>query len=322
MKQVSVIVLNWNGKRLLEECFDALCKQSFNDFETILVDNGSKDGSVEFIKKKFPKIKILALPKNVGFARGNNEGIKIAKGEYIALLNNDTKVSPDWLKELYQGITSDARIGFCASKMIFYSNRGKIDTAGDSYSRCGAPFKRGCREGADKYNVMEKVFGACAGAAIYRKSMLDDIGLLDEDFFLGFEDSDLSFRAQLAGYECLYIPKAVVFHKVSATIGKTSKSQVYYGQRNLEYVYFKNMTAGLMRKYFFSHLVYNLVAFVYFTIKGRGWDFCKAKLFFLVNFGKIMKKRIIVQKSRRVKDQYLDKVMEGDCFKSRIKAKL
>lgn len=322
MGKISVIVLNWNGKIFLEECFGALQKQSFRDFETILVDNGSSDGSVNFVKQNFPGIKILALPKNVGFARGNNEGIKVACGEYIALLNNDTKVSPDWLKELYRGITSDPKIGFCASKMIFYSNRGRIDTAGDGYSRCGAPFKRGCRENTDKYAVKEKVFGACAGAALYRKSMLDDIGLLDEDFFLGFEDSDLSFRAQLAGYECLYVPKAIVLHEGSATIGKASTAQVYYGQRNLEYVFFKNMPAALMGKYFLSHLVYNFAAFVYFAIKGRGWDFLKAKSAFLLNVGKVMEKRKIIQKKRRVKNEYINKIMESDCFKSRIKAKL
>jgi len=322
MKKISVIVLNWNGKKFIEECLNALREQSFNDFETILVDNGSADGSVEFVKQNFSEVKILALPENVGFARGNNEGIKIAQGEYIALLNNDTKVSTDWLKELYDGITSDSKVGFCASKMIFYSDIEKIDTAGDSYSRCGAPLKRGCRQKADKYNIKEKVFGACAGAALYRKSMLDDIGLLDDDFFLGFEDSDLSFRAQLAGYECLYVPKAVVLHKVSVTIGKTSKTQVYYGQRNLEYVYFKNMPAELIRKYFFSHLVYNFAALVYFSIKGRGWDFCRAKISFLTNFRKTMTKRKIIQEKRRVKNEYLEKIMEKSCFKSRIKAKL
>jgi hypothetical protein len=318
---ISVIVLNWNGKAYLKECLDSLRNQTFKNFEVILVDNGSTDGSIEYIKNNFPEVRILALEKNVGFSKGNNEGIKISQGEYVVLLNNDTRADRFWLEELYKAISKNPRIGFCASKIIFYSDQEKIDAAGDGYSLCGAPFKRGNFEHRDKYTKEEEVFGACAAAAIYRKSMLNDIGLLDEDFFMGFEDSDLSFRAQLRGYKCLYVPKAIVFHRGSATIGKLSNLQVYYGQRNVEYVYIKNMPTALIFRYFFFHLIYNLGAFLFFLLKGRGLVFLKAKLSVLMNLRELLKKREIIQRNRKVDNAYLRKIMGKKCFTVRIRGK-
>jgi len=182
-KIISIIVLNWNGKVYLKECLESLAAQTYKNFEVIFVDNGSIDGSIEYVKNNFPEVKILTLIKNTGFCKGNNEGIKISNGEYVALLNNDTKTDPYWLEELHKAILKYPSVGFYASKIIFYSDREKIDAVGDGYSFCGAGFKRGHFEHKDKYNKEEKVFGSCAGAAIYKKSMLNDIGLLDEDFF-------------------------------------------------------------------------------------------------------------------------------------------
>ncbi len=318
---ISVIVLNWNGKAHLKECLDSLRNQTFKDSEIILVDNGSTDDSIEYVKNNSPEVKILALGKNTGFCKGNNEGIKISQGEYVVLLNNDTKTDPFWLEELHKAISKNPSVGFCASKIIFYDNQEKIDAAGDGYSLCGAPFKRGHSERRDKYNKEEEVFGACAAAAIYRKSMLNDIGLLDEDFFMGFEDGDLSFRAQLRGYKCLYVPKAIVFHRISATIGKLSSRQVYYGQRNVEYVYIKNMPISLIFRYFFSHLIYNIGAFLFFLLKGKGLVFLKAKLSVLRNLRILLRKRKAIQKSQKVDIVYLKKIMEKRCFAVRIKGK-
>jgi len=319
---ISVIVLNRNGKEYLKECLESLKIQTYKDFEVIFVDNGSTDDSIEYVKNNFPEVKILALGKNVGFAKGNNEGIKISQGEYIVLLNNDTKVDRFWLEELYKAISKNPSIGFCASKIIFYNDQEKIDSAGDGYSLCGAPFKRGHFEHKNKHNNKEEVFGACAAAAIYRRTMLNDIGFLDEDFFIGFEDSDLSFRAQLRGYKCLYVPKAIVFHRGSATIGKLSNLQVYYGQRNVEYVYIKNMPSFLIFRYFFSHLIYNLIGFLFFLSKGKGLFFLKAKYSVLKNLPKLFKKRKIIQNNRKVDDNYLKKIMEKKCFRVRIKGKI
>jgi len=321
MKKISVIVLNFNGKDLLKECLTSLREQTYKDFEVILVDNSSTDSSIEYVKNNFPEVKILALEKNVGFCKGNNEGIKISQGEYIVLLNNDTKVDHFWLEELYRAILGNPQVGFCASKIIFCSDQENIDTAGDGYSLCGAPFKRGHLENRDKYNKEEEVFGACAAATIYRKSMLNDIGLLDEDFFMGFEDSDLSFRAQLKGYKCLYVPTAIVFHRVSATIGKLSNRQVYYGQRNVEYVYIKNMPTGLILKHFFFHLIYNIGAFLFFLSKGRGLVFLKAKLSVSMNLKGLLEKRKVIQKTRRVDNTYLEEIMEKKCFSVRVEGK-
>ena len=321
MKKISVIVLNFNGKVFLEDCLNSLREQTYKDFEVILVDNGSTDGSVEYVKNRFPEVKILALEKNVGFAKGNNEGIKISQGEYVALLNNDTKTDRFWLEELHKALANNPQVGFCASKMIFYNDQEKIEAAGDGYFLCGAPFKRGSFESISKYNKEEEVFGACAGAAIYRKTMLNAVGLLDEDFFFGFEDSDLGFRAQLKGYKCFYIPKAIVFHRVSATIGKLSSRQVYYGQRNVEYVYIKNMPTPLIFRYFFSHLIYNIGALIFFLLKGKGLVFLRAKFSVLRNLRTLLRKRKAIQKSRTVDMVYLKKIMEKRCFAVRIKGK-
>jgi len=320
MKKINVIVLNFNGKDFLKDCLTSLRKQTYKDFEVILVDNGSTDRSVEYVKNNFPEVRILALRKNTGFCKGNNEGIRISQSEYVVLLNNDTKADRFWLEELYNTISKNPSIGFCASKVICF-NQEKIDSAGDGYSLCGASFKRGHFEHRNNYNKEEEVFGASASSAIYRRSMLDDIGLLDEDFFMGFEDGDLSFRAQLGGYKCLYVPKAIVLHRVSATIGKLSSRQVYYGQRNIEYVYIKNMPTPLIFRYFFSHLIYNMGAFFFFLLKGKGLHFIKAKLSVLRNLNKLLKKRKIIQKTRKVDNAYLQKIMEKRCFTVRIRGK-
>lgn len=319
---ISVVVLNWNGKPLLKECLHSLREQTHKDYEIILVDNGSNDGSVEYVKNNFPEVKVLALDKNYGFCQGNNEGIKISRGEYVVLLNNDTMATPQWLAELYKAISSNPGVGFCASKMLLYSDHEKIDSAGDGYSLCGAPFKRGNLEKSEKYNQEELVFGACAGAALYRRSMLDDIGLLDEDFFAIAEDTDIGFRAQLKGYKCLYAPRAIIYHKVNVTLGRMSDFYVSYGQRNIEYAYIKNMPLALVLRTLPSHLIYNLAGFFYFLSKGKGWVFLKAKFSVLLNLRKLLKKRKIIQKNCKVNNNYIKSMMEKRCFSVRIKGKI
>ena len=299
--RISVIIVNWNGMHHLQECLSALLNQTFKSFETVLVDNGSTDGSSDFVQKKFPDIKLIRLDKNEGFCKGNNIGIQNSAGEFVALLNNDTKADKKWLQELHEAINQDPQSGICASSMINYFSRDTLDTAGDGYDFCGTGFKIG--EGLPVSGFQKKrfVFGACAGAALYRCSMLDEIGIFDEDFFAIGEDVDLSFRAYLAGYKCVYVPKAIVFHKVNQTVGLDSNFLLYHKRRNVEYTYFKNMPILLLFITFPFHIIYEFFTLIEAVIIGKLGQFLKSKLDFLRNLPKVLKKRRIIQQSRVVR---------------------
>lgn len=322
MNYISIIILNWNGKHHLSECLSSVLGQTYTDYEVILVDNGSMDGSQDFVRETFPGVNLVCLDRNYGFCKGNNIGISAARGEFIVLLNNDTMVESDWLHNLYTCITSEPGIGFCASKMVSYFNRSLLDSAGDGFSICGAGYKRGHRSDIDKFKSDETVFGACAGAAMYRKDMLDRIGLLDEDFFAIYEDVDLSFRAQLAGYKCKYAANAVVYHKVNATLGTFSDFYVYYGQRNVEYAYFKNMPKGLLLRTIFQHLLYNGASFIYFTLKGKGLIFLKAKYAFLKDIRLVAAKRKHIMKLKSITDDALWELFEKKWISTRLNKKV
>ena len=274
---VSVIVVNWNGRHLLPECLESLSNQEYRPFSTILVDNGSSDGSLEFVAHRYPEIETIALSENVGFSAANNVAFQRVKTKYVALLNNDAVAHPLWLKSLVGALEMNGEAGFAASKILYHNNPGTIDRAGDSYTTAGAGLLRGRGMRSNAYDAREWIFGACAAAAVYRKSMLDDIGFFDEDFFLLYEDVDLSFRAQLRGYRCLYVPEAMVYHKASSSIVRDSPVSVYYGHRNLEWVYFQNMPWRLVLRTICAHAMYNTAALLYFTGKGATAGFVKAK---------------------------------------------
>ena len=289
--QVSVVIVNWNGRRHLEECLGALGGQTFKHLETILIDNGSQDGSVSWVRKNSPWVRVVALPENTGFCYANNLGYEVSRGRFVALLNNDTRPETDWIFCLYKEMKEDERIGICASRIVRYENPSILDAAGDGYDFSGVGFRRGHGKRADHYEQSGEVFGACAAAALYRKKMLEDIGFFDGDFFAVGEDIDLSFRAKMAGYRCLYVPKAVVRHKVSATVGVGSDFQIYQSRRNVEYVYFKNMPFVLILLTLPVHLFYNLLTFVQALAEGRPRVSLKAKQDFLMNFKKVWKTR-------------------------------
>ena len=241
------MIPNWNGERFLSTCLGSLRRQSFVDFETIVVDNGSTDGSVAFVHRNFPEVRVLPLHENMGFSVAVNAGIRASRAEYVALLNNDTEVDPGWLEALVEAAESHPEAGLFASKMVDFEDRRVLDGAGDVLRRSGPPYRLGHGEpDRGQYDEAAFVFGACAGAALYRRSMLDDIGLFDEDFFANCEDGDLSFRAQLAGYRCLYAPGSVVYHMGSATFGKRSPTSVRLGTRNSLCLLVKNLPAPLV----------------------------------------------------------------------------
>lgn len=253
---VKVIIVNWNRKKFLPRVLDALKLQTFKRFSTLIVDNGSTDGSLDLISVRFLEVDILSLETNIGFSAANNLAIKKVPQEYIALLNNDAVPHPGWLRSLVDTLRTHPEAGIAASKMLFFDFPGVIDRAGDAYTTSGTGLLRGRCKAAERFGSTEWVFGACAGAALFRTSLFQDVGLLDEDFFLIYEYVDLNFRAQLKGYKCLYVPEAGVYHKGGMTIGHNSSVSVYYGHRNLEWVYIRNMPGRSIRKTVFKHLVY------------------------------------------------------------------
>jgi len=320
MANLSVVVVNWNGRQLLQECLSSLLSQSVPDIEVVLVDNGSTDDSVDLVRNRFPTVKLLALESNRGFAAGNNRGIEATSAEFVALLNNDAVADRYWAEHLLRA-AADARVGMAASKVVLHGDRGKLDSAGDGMTTVGVGFKRGHLASPDDYRSAESVFGASGCAMLLRRSMLADIGGLDEDFFLLYEDCDLCFRAQLRGWRCRYAPEAVVYHRLNESIGKLSRTHVFYGQRNMEFVYFKNMPGRLVWKYLPAHLLNEILAFLYFTGRGHLFSFLKSKIDFLLKAGRVLEKRWEIQARRTVSWQDIDRMLERRWIKARLPGK-
>jgi GT2 family glycosyltransferase len=328
MPRVSVIVINYNGEILIKDCLKALGRQNFKDFEIIVLDNGSLDNSIDEIKNFLevnpisPLIKLIPLGKNYGFAGGCLKGLDYAKGQYIALLNNDTEPDNNWLEELVTAMDSDPNVGICASKLIVYGN-DIIDSAGDGFSTCLKGFKRGEGREVSLYNVKQYIFGACAGAALYRRKMIEEIGFLDEDFFLIHEDTDLNFRAQLYGWKALYIPSAIIYHKVRSSIGKMSDIAIYYTLRNTEFVRIKNVPIWLFIRFFPEFIITIMAEFIYFVIKHKYFMlYLKAKRDAFKLLPKMLKKREAILKNRKVSNKYLINIMTPVWQKEFLRAKI
>lgn len=315
---VTVVIVNWNGKNLLRDCLESLEAQTYRDFSVVVVDNGSTDGSVDWVKQRFPDVHVIALDKNYGFCLANNIALKEIESEYAALLNNDAMAHHDWLAHLVAAMEGNPAAGFATSKILYHDRPDIIDRAGDGYTRAGVAALRGRGENARLYDRTEWIFGSCGGASIYRTAMLKKIGYFDPDFFLIHEDVDLSFRAQLRGYRCLYVHDAVVLHRASSSIGYDSPVSVYYGHRNLEWVYLKNMPSGLIKKTLIFHLIYVVVALGFFLIRGQIRPFLGAKRDALKGWRRMIRRRRSIQDEKVVSDRYLWELFEKELFLPRL----
>ena len=239
----SVIIPNWNGLRFLPTCLNALRHQTFSDFETIVVDNGSSDGSREFIAREFPEVRVIALESNRGFAPAVNTGVRAARGDVVVLLNNDTEADSNWLAEIARALEANPRAGMIVCKLRLFDKRDHLHSAGDFYRVDGIPGNRGVWEpDHGQYDDARGIFGGCGGAVAYRKTMLDEIGAFDEALGSYCEDVDLNWRARLAGYQVVYAPKAIVYHMVSATGGGAYAS--FFVGRNFIWVLAKIIRAA------------------------------------------------------------------------------
>jgi GT2 family glycosyltransferase len=245
---VSVVIPNLNRRDLLECSLNSLWKQTYRNFEVVVVDNGSTDSSVEFLRSvAHDRLKVVELPANLGFAGGCNAGISRAAGTYIATLNNDAEADASWLEELVAGMDSSPTVGMCASKILFHGDRGRIDKVGHLIYWDGLNHGRGSGElDRGQYGTVEEVLFPDGAAALYRRDMLEQIGLFDETFFAYGDDADLGLRGRLAGWTCIYVPTAVVYHIRSATAGEFSSLKAFLIERNRLFVALKVLPLPLL----------------------------------------------------------------------------
>jgi GT2 family glycosyltransferase len=275
MNKISIIIPNYNGKSFLKECLDSIKNQNILN-EIIIIDNASHDESVLFITQNYPEIILIQNKENLGFSKAVNQGIEASLGEYLFLLNNDVELEEDCIKNLIKCIDENENIFAVSSKMIQYHNRNKIDDAGDEYTILGWTKKVGYGNPQEKYNKNRETFSACAGAAIYRKSILEEIGYFDENFFAYLEDIDLSYRARIHGYHIKYCPEAIAYHIGSGTTGsRYNEFKIKLAARNNFYVPYKNMPwPQLLINLPFLMLGY-LIKYIFFLRKRHGHIYLK-----------------------------------------------
>jgi GT2 family glycosyltransferase len=306
----SVIVINWNGRQHLQACLDALLAQQGVAFETLVVDNASTDGSADFVRERFPSVRLVALDTNRGFAGGNNAAAREARGRHLVFLNNDTVVEPGWLAALRGAVDEPAGFTLATSRVVYMHDPAVIDSAGDGVLQWGAAFKRFHGTRAAEAARSGEVFGVCGAACVVVKAVFDELGGFDEHFFISHEDVDLSYRARLLGYRCRYAADAVVRHHGSATLGRTSAFAVYHGQRNLEWMYLKNSPVTILLRSMPGHVIYTAAAAGYFARLGLLGAFLRGKLAAIAGVPRVLRQRAVVQRTRRVGAQAIWPLLE------------
>ena len=272
--EVSVVIPNFNGIAFLDSVLASLEGQTLSNLEVILVDNGSTDGSCSFVTANYPWVHLIELSENFGFCGAVNAGIRAAKAPYVLLLNNDTEVKEDFVEEMLAAIRRHKNAFSCGARMVQYHDRDRLDDVGNYYCALGWSFARGRGKDIHAYETEDKIFSACAGAAIYRKKILEKIGYFDEEHFAYLEDTDIGYRARIYGYENWYAPKAIVYHVGSGTSGsRYNQFKTRYSSRNNIYLIYKNMPL--------LQIILNLpflaagflIKFLFFAIKGMGKEY-------------------------------------------------
>lgn len=309
MIKVSVIIPNWNGKKLLHDCLTSLEKQSFTNFRAMLVDNGSSDGSIGYVSEKFPQVKIIRLNKNYGFARAINEGVRKSSARYVVFLNNDTSVDKDWLKNLIKCADDHPEVISVNSKLLNFYNRKIIDGVGILINEVGQARSIGWQEeDRGQYNKEQYIFGATGGAALFKRDLFIKCGMFDESYFMYCEEVDFAFRAQFQGYRSIYCPKSKVFHKHKATAKKLPA--------HIEYWQFRNMTQTIIKDFPISVLLKNwrwlkiilvhLNTIFYQLENGFFWPPVMTDLWIIFHLPKLLIERIKIQSNKKVRDQYIE----------------
>ena len=309
---ISVIIVCWNSRAHLPYCLECLQNQTISNFEVIIIDNGSSDNAVEDLQGKWTNLdfQIKKLAKNEGYARANNIGASLARGQWLALLNADALPEPDWLEKLLRAAEENPESAFFSSRQLQANDHRLLDGAGDAYHISGIAWRRYYNLPAESYGLqVEETFSACGAAALYSKKDFLQAGGFDEDYFSYFEDVDLGFRLRLSGKKCLYVPQAVVYHVGSASTGKKNDFSVYYGYRNMIWTFVKNMPSPLFWLYLPLHLGTVLFFAVYLTIRGQGKAIWGAILDSYLDLPKTFAKRRMIQQNFKTKSGDLLRVM-------------
>ena len=272
--EVSVVIPNFNGIAFLDSVLASLEGQTLSNFEVILVDNGSTDGSCSFVTANYPWVHLIELSENFGFCGAVNAGIRAAKAPYVLLLNNDTEVKEDFVEEMLAAIRRHKNAFSCGARMVQYHDRDRLDDVGNYYCALGWSFARGRGKDIHAYETEDKIFSACAGAAIYRKKIIEKIGYFDEEHFAYLEDTDIGYRARIYGYENWYAPKAIVYHVGSGTSGsRYNQFKTRYSSRNNIYLIYKNMPLLQIILNLPFLAVGFLIKFLFFALKGMGIEY-------------------------------------------------
>ncbi len=266
---IDIIIPNYNGRSLLEVCLRSIHAQTCSNWRIIVVDNGSSDDSAAFVAEHFPQVRLLALPENIGFSAAVNRGIEAGNAPLVFLLNNDTELALDCLEQLAAAAAQESA-DFFAAKLVNYHERRFLDGAGEGYLRGGAGYRIGTmEEDAPPYDVSRQVFGACGGAALYRRKTLQEVGYFDPDFFAYLEDVDWNLRAARLGKTCRYVAEARVYHIGSATTGsKFNEFTIRLSTRNSFYVLARNYSTGMLWRYSLFVAVYQFF-WLLFVLKKR-----------------------------------------------------
>lgn len=308
--KVSVIIPNWNGQQFLQTCLLSLKKQTFKDFEVMVVDNGSVDGSVEYMHQFFPQFKVIELEKNVGFAKAVNIGIEKSQGKYIVLINNDTRVDKNCLYYLVKAADRHQKMGMVTAKMLQFNNPQLINGVGDYIDVVGHAdnIGRGEKDGP-KFSRSGSVFLVSGGGGLFKREVFDKVGLFDEDYFAYFEDVDLCLRAQFSGFKGWYEPKAVIYHIHKATAKKINHLVEYLQFRNMTMTVLKNFPAELLKKdlNWLKIILVNFNTVRYMATQGYLWQALGAQWYIFRNVFKILQKRAQIQSHIKVPMDYVIK---------------
>lgn len=308
---VSVIVLNWNGAGVLPRCLEALAGQTCRDIEVLVVDNASRDGSVDDVAARWPGFRLVRLGRNVGFAAGNNRGAELARGRWLAFLNNDAFPEPEWLERLFQAAAAHPEFSFFASRLVSSADPDRIQATGDVLHASGAAWSRDQgRPIAQAHARPDEVFSACAAAVLYNRHAFLQAGGFTEAFTSHLEDVDLGLRLRLLGHRCLYVPDAVVAHVGGASYGIESERTIYQVQRNLVWLYAAGMPGYLYWKYLPAHLFANLFFLAYYSLKGQARTVWRAKWDALRGLPAAFARRKAIQAQRRVEPAALDRMLD------------
>lgn len=308
----SIIIPHWNGIHHLDDCLNSLRAQTIQDFEVLLVDNGSTDGSQAYVQTHYPEVKLIELGENQGFTGAVIAGYEASQGEFVVLLNNDTLARPNWLDLLLKGFEdSEQRVGSTIGKILLFDDRDRLHTAGDFVRLDGSPGNRGVwQKDAGQFDQPDNVISGCGAAVAYRREALKEVGFVDPDFFFSCEDIDLGWRLNLANWRVRYIPEAIIYHKLKASSSAISS---YYDKRNRLYLLWKNYPTSLLRqnwRLILNHQLGETVAALRAWRGAAARASLRGQLAGLFGIFKMWSKRQAIQSARQMSDADLLSLLE------------